>query len=96
MIANPRDKRAARRAAQPEGILRAGRGNQAQQHNIANQENIPPNINNITVVGAGLDTFIPTIPEVRKSDIKAKFPIQTLTVINGRPTYEKCSIASEN
>ena len=40
-------------------------------------------------MGAGLDTFIPTIPEVRESDIKANFPHQTLTVIDGRPMYEK-------
>ena len=90
MQAQARNERAAARGAgQPEGILR-------NVQNNANQENIPPNINNITVVGGGLGTFIPIIPEVRKSDIKAKFPIQTLTVINGRPTYEKCSIASEN
>ena len=36
-----------------------------------------------------MDTFIPTIPEVRELDIKAKFLLQTLTVIDGRPTYEK-------
>ena len=36
-----------------------------------------------------MDTFIPTIPEVRESDVKAKFPHQTLTVIDGKPTYEK-------
>ena len=39
-------------------------------------------------MGAGLDTFIPTNPEVRESDIKAKFPLQTLTAIDGRPAYE--------
>ena len=88
LAAQAREDRAQRRA-QPEGILRAGRGNQAQRQNNEDQENIPPNINNITVVGAGLDTFIPTIPEVRESDIKAKFPLQTLTIIDGRPTYEK-------
>ena len=85
MQSQERDDRAACRAGLPVGILRDGQGN----HNNENQENIPPNINNITVVGAGLDTFIPTIPEVRKSDIKAKFPHQTLTVIEGRPSYEK-------
>ena len=72
-----RDQRAARRAGPP------------QRHNNENQENIPPNINNITVMGAGLDTFIPTIPEVLDSDIKAKFPIQVLTPIEGKPTYKK-------
>ena len=82
-----RDERAARRAAPPApGILR---NNQAQRHNNENQENIPPNINNITVVGAGLDTFIPTIPDISDSDIKAQFPIQVLTPIEGKPTYKK-------
>ena len=80
-----RANRAARRAGQPEGILQ----NAQLNHNNENQENIPPNINHITVVGAGLDTFIPTIPEVRESDVKAKFPHQTLTVIDGKPSYEK-------
>ena len=79
------DRAAARGAGQPAGILQG----RQDIHNNANQENIPPNINNITVVGAGLDTFIPTIPEVRESDIKAKFPLQNITVIDGRPTYEK-------
>ena len=81
-----RDDRANRRIGQPEGILRDG---QVPRQNNVNQENIPPNINDITVVGAGLDTYIPTIPEVRETDIKAKFPLQTLTVIDGRPSYEQ-------
>ena len=85
MQAQARDDRAARRAGSPEGSLRNGQIN----HNNENQENIHPNINHITVVGAGLDTYIPTIPEVRESDIKTKFPHQTLTVIDGRPSYEK-------
>ena len=61
---------------------------QAAQH-LDPEKNIPPSIDNITIVGAGLDTFIPTIPKVRESDIKAKFPLHILTVIDGRPTYEK-------
>ena len=63
------DRASARHVGQPERILRGGQVN----HNNEDQENIPPNINNITVVGAGLDTFIPTIPEVHESDIKANF-----------------------
>ena len=47
-----------------------------------------PAVTNVTVVGAGLDTFIPTIPEVRETDITARFKIKTLTPIDGRPTYE--------
>ena len=62
---------------EPEGILRGGQVN----HKHENSENIPPNINNITSVGDGLDTFLLTIPEVRESDINAKFPIQTLTLL---------------
>ena len=57
--------------------------------NDENAENIPPNTVNVTVEGAGLDTFIPTIPEVRTTDITAKFKIKMLTPIEGRPTYEK-------
>ena len=36
-----------------------------------------------------MDTFIPTIPEAVDSDIIAKFPMQVLTPIDGKPTYEK-------
>ena len=54
---------------------------------------ISPRVNpapvNVTVAGAGLDTYIPTIPEVKQSDIKSKFKVQVLTPIEGRPTYEK-------
>ena len=46
----------------------------------------------LTLTGAGLDTHIPTIPEVRESDIKAKFKIKILTPIEGRPTYEKMEL----
>ena len=86
MQTQARDNRAAaRRAGQPEGILWGGQIN----HNNEDQENIRPNINNITIVGARLDTSIPTILEVCGSDIKAKFPLQTITVIDDRPMYEK-------
>ena len=47
----------------------------------------PPNIN-VTVAGAGLDTFIPTIPEVRETDIKQQFKVKLLTEIAGRPSFE--------
>ena len=46
---------------------------------------------NITVRSSGLDMFIPTIPKVNESDIKAKFKTDTITSINGEPTFEKCS-----
>jgi len=41
-----------------------------------NQENIHPNPVQVTVSGAGLDTYIPTIPEVRESDINTKFKVK--------------------
>ena len=44
---------------------------------------------NVTVAGAGLDIYIPTIPEVRESDIRSKFKVKVLTPLDGRPTYEK-------
>ena len=60
---------------------------------VTNVQNEPPNAKQnsvrLTLTGAGLDTHIPTIPEVRESDIKAKFKIKILTPIEGRPTYEK-------
>lgn len=48
----------------------------------------PAAVTNVTVIGAGLDTFIPVIPEVRETDITALFKFKTLTPISGRPTYE--------
>ena len=57
-----------------------------------NQENIHPNPVQVTVSGAGLDTYIPTIPEVRESDINTKFKVKRLTPIEGRPTYEKVEL----
>ena len=50
-------------------------------NNDENTETVPPNTVNVTVAGAGLDTFIPTIPEVRTADITAKFKIKMLPPI---------------
>ena len=52
----------------------------------------PPAVTNVTVVGAGLDTYIPVIPEVRETDITALFKVKQLTLIEGRPTYESANL----
>ena len=81
MAPTPRDERAEARTA-----LR----------DVTNVQNEPPNDQQnpvrLTLTGAGLDTHIPTIPEIRESDIKAKFKIKMLTPIEGRPTYEKVEL----
>ena len=50
-------------------------------------ENADPNIN-VVVAGAGLDTFIPVIPDAKDADIIAKFKYKTLTKIKGKPTFK--------
>ena len=50
-------------------------------------ENADPNIN-VVVAGAGLDTFIPVIPDAKDADIIAKFEYKILTKIKGKPTFE--------
>ena len=54
-------------------------------------ENLNPNLRdaNVTVNGQGLDIMIPTIPRPNKEDIKAGFIFKVLTIIKGKPTYEK-------
>ena len=64
-----------------------------------NDENIDPNVGdpqqvnpaavNVTITGAGLDIYIPTIPGVRESDIRSKFKVKVLTPLDGHPTYTK-------
>ena len=54
-----------------------------------------PTVTNVTVVGAGLDTFIPVIPEVRETDITALFKLKALTPISGRPTYESAQLCEK-
>ena len=44
---------------------------------------------NVTVDGQGLNIVIPTIPRPNKEDIKAGFRFKVLTIIKGKPTYEK-------
>ena len=52
-----------------------------------NNENADPNIN-VVVAGAGLDTYIPVIPDAKDANIIAKFEYKTLTKIKGKPTFK--------
>jgi hypothetical protein len=52
-----------------------------------NDGNADPNIN-VVVAGAGLDTYIPVIPDAKDANIIAKFKYKTLTKIKGKPTFE--------
>jgi len=56
---------------------------------------VPPTITNVTVVGAGLDTFVPVIAEVRESDITTLFKVKQLTAVHGRPTYESANVLEQ-
>ena len=42
---------------------------------------------NIIVRSSGLDNYVPTIRRVNESDVKARFPHQHLTPIEGEPTF---------
>jgi len=57
--------------------------------NVGDPQQVNPSAVNVTVAGAGLDIYIPTIPEIRESDIRSKFKVKVLTPLDGRPTYEK-------
>ena len=56
---------------------------------VCNNENIDPNVGdpqqvspapvNVTVAGVGLDIYVPTIPEIRESNIRSKFKVKVLT-----------------
>ena len=54
-------------------------------------ENINPNLRDVNVIVdcQGLDIIIPTIPRLNKEDVKVGFRYKVLTVIKGKPTYEK-------
>ena len=73
---------------------RAGRADDSTDTS-ANAPRVIPGPVNVTVAGAGLDTYIPTIPEVKESDIKSKFKVQVLIPIEGRPTYDKMRIMTQ-
>ena len=56
-------------------------------------ENANPNVN-VTVVGAGLDRLIPTIPEPHDEYIIVKFKYPTLALIKGKPTFDNMKEAT--
>ena len=60
-------------------------GNQNQNPNIP--INLQPNVN-VKVDGAGLDTFVPVIPEVRTEDITELFKVKYLTKLDGEPAHD--------
>ena len=49
----------------------------------------PPPQNAIIVRSSALDTHVPVVRRVNDADIKARFPHQRLTPIEGEPTFEK-------
>ena len=65
------------------------RNNENNNPNVGDPQQFNPATVNVTVAGAGLDIYIPTIPEVRESDIRPKFKVKVLTLLNGRLTYER-------
>jgi len=42
---------------------------------------------NITISGGGLDNLIPTVRDVKEANLLARFKTQTLTTIDGEPTF---------
>jgi hypothetical protein len=50
---------------------------------------------NIIVRASGLNTYIPVLPKVNGSDIKAKFKTESITPIDGDPTFEKMQLAEQ-
>ena len=54
-----------------------------------------PTVTNVTVVGAGLDTFIPVIPEVQETDITTLFKLKALTPISVWPAYESAQLCEK-
>ena len=69
----------------PTGNRPQAAGNQNQNPNIP--INLQPNVN-VKVDGAGLDTFVPVIPEVQTEDIKELFKVKYLTKLEGEPTHD--------
>ena len=69
----------------------ARRARTQQRTNATNNAAAMDNENqnpNIVVRASALDSYVPTIRRVNESDIKAKFPHQHLTPIEGQPTYD--------
>ena len=78
--------------ANPSATLVPLNGNQSLAVENQNQNpnitiNLQPNVN-VKVDGAGLDTFVPVIPEVRTEDIKELFKVKYLTKIEGEPSHD--------
>ena len=42
-----------------------------------------------------MDTYVPSIPEIKPNDVKLFFPYQQLTKIEGKPDYEQMCIVRE-
>ena len=42
-----------------------------------------------------MDTYVPSIPEIKPDDVKLCFPYQQLTKIEGQPEYEQMCIVRE-
>ena len=62
----------------------------AQQQNAPQNAPQDQNINpNIIVQSSALDTQVPVVRRVNEADIKARFPHQHLTPIEGEPTFEQ-------
>lgn len=92
MAQTPRAQRFAARQRDKNDDPNVGQNENEDPNVDRNAGNRRPNPVQVTVSGAGLDTYIPTIPEVRESDITTKFKVKTLTPIEGRPTYEKVEL----
>ena len=57
-----------------------------QNHNPNIPNNLNPNIS-VKVDGAGLNAFVPVIPEVCAEDIKELFKVKYLTKLEREPTF---------
>ena len=42
-----------------------------------------------------MDTYVPSIPEIKPEDVKLHFPYQQLTKIKGEPEYEQMCVVCE-
>ena len=58
-----------------------------QNQNLNIPINLQPNVS-VKVAGAGINTFVSVIPEVRTENIKVLLKVQYLTKLKGEPTYD--------
>ena len=42
-----------------------------------------------------MDTYVPSIPDIKPDDVKLYFPYQQLTKIEGEPEYEQICVVQE-